>query len=154
MASLGRLRRQIEGDRAALSARLSELEQVRGGKDAGSVARAAWALHHAYTAIEAILERVARELEGGPPTGPEWHRELLDAARLEIPGERPAILSDAVVSALHETRSFRHFARHGYGGDFDGDLLAGHAERLLEIAPALRADLDRFDALLAAAAES
>jgi hypothetical protein len=35
-------------------------------------------LHAFYTGIENILKRVSVELDGNPPTGEFWHRQLLD----------------------------------------------------------------------------
>lgn len=34
-------------------------------------------LHSFYTAVERILEDIAREIDESVPSGPEWHRDLL-----------------------------------------------------------------------------
>ncbi len=146
---LERLRAQILADRQSLAVQIAELAEVENCVDPGQTARAAWALHHGYSAVEAMLERVARAIEGGAPTGPEWHRELLDAAALELGGLRPAILSRPTVGHLHHLRAFRHFARHGYGSAFDPVLVQQCAAHLHDCAAELAADLDRFDAFLA-----
>ena len=72
-AALQRLRAEIRFDREAFEQRLRDLEAL--GLDAvgsaADAAQAAVALHHAYCAIESILLRVARQLEGSTPEGPE-----------------------------------------------------------------------------------
>ncbi len=117
--------------------------------NADTAAHFAMAAHHAYSALESLLERVARELEGGLPEGSGWHRELLDGAFLEIPSLRPAILSPALVAPLHDLRAFRHFVRHAYDADMDVGLLTAIRDRLRAARPHLDADLDAFAAFLA-----
>ena len=57
--------------------------------------------------------RVARQIEGSLPEGPDWHQALLHSAGLDLPGMRPAIFSRATVDALRHLLGFRHFLRHG-----------------------------------------
>jgi len=66
-----------------------------------------------YTAVERVLERVARTF-GTVPVGPTGHTELLVHAGLEVRAVRPRILSDASVSALKRYLAFRHRFRHLY----------------------------------------
>jgi hypothetical protein len=88
--------------------------------------------HHAYSALEPILERTARTLEGGVPQGPNWHLELLDNAFLDLPGLRPPVFSAETSPMLRELSGCRHLVRHAYDLEFD---------------------VDRFDAFLAALTE-
>jgi hypothetical protein len=49
-------------------------------------------LHSFYTAIERILEDIAREIDGAVPTGPEWRRDLLMQMSAQFPIVRPRAL--------------------------------------------------------------
>jgi hypothetical protein len=150
-AALQRLRAEIRFDREAFEQRLRDLEAL--GLDAvasaADAAQAAVALHHAYCAIESILLRVTRQLEGSTPEGPEWHQALLHTAGLEIPSVRPALLSRESVGSLRRLLGFRHFFRHGYAVPLDPVQLADLRREARELAPRLRNELDQLDALLA-----
>lgn len=109
--------------------------------EAATLARAALALHHAYCAVESILERIARTVEGDVPTGTRWHRELLDASVLELDGIRPALLSVDSVRGLHDLLAFRHFVRHAYAVALDAERLGELQRRVRDLWPRLHADL-------------
>jgi hypothetical protein len=113
-ARIERLRADIRSDVAAMSRQLDVLAATPIEVDSppAVLALAAWALHHAYTALESALERVARALEGGLPSGPDWHRDLLQGAFREVPNVRPAVLDPAIAHAMHDLRGFRHVVRH------------------------------------------
>ena len=62
-ARLQRLRAELRFDREAFDKRLAELETIplaTAQASPASCAQAAVALHHAYGAIESILERISR----------------------------------------------------------------------------------------------
>ncbi len=145
-----RLRAEIQSDRAALDGHLDVVASLA-LEDAGPavLARAAWSLHHAYTAVESILERVARTVEGSVPEGADWHKALLDDAALEIPTTRPALLGRATVRALHDLRTFRHFVRHAYAVELASDRLVDLQGRAHRLRAPLLADLTALDAWLA-----
>lgn len=151
-----RLRGEIASGREALTERLDRLEGLALGEraDDAVLALAAWELHHAYGALESILERCARTLEGSLPEGADWHRALLDGACLTIPGLRPPLLTRELGQALHELLAFRHFVRHAYAVRLDGQRLAELRERVRRLRPALERDLDRLDAWLAEVARA
>ena len=71
-------------------------------------------LHGFYTGLERIFERVASLIDGTVPEGEDWHRQLLLQMARELPGVRPAVISDASREALEEYRGFRHVARNIY----------------------------------------
>lgn len=146
-ASIERLRAEIRSDRKALSRWLDDLAALGLQDDAhrAILAQAAWALHHAYSGIEAILERVMRSIEGSVPEGPDYHKAVLDAAALRIEGVREPLLSPATVAALHDLRAFRHFVRHAYAVDLDPDRLADLQRRAAALRPDLEKDLDQLD---------
>ncbi len=71
-------------------------------------------LHGFYTGLERIFERIANLIDGTVPEGEDWHRKLLLQMSTELPGIRPAVISDASRDALEEYRGFRHVARNIY----------------------------------------
>jgi hypothetical protein len=150
-APLQRLRAEIKFDREALQKRLAELATItlEAEAAAASCAQAAVALHHAYGAIESIMERIVRTIDGDLPIGSDWHQALLHTMGLEIDGVRPAMLSRESVAGLRQILSFRHFFRHAYAVELDPARLAELRRVLAESAPQLDAELMAFDAFLA-----
>jgi hypothetical protein len=149
----------VADDRAAMTRRASDLREA--GRrleldptDPAAMALQAWAIHGWYTALESILERIARQIDGDLPTGDRWHRALLAQAAVAVPGLRPAILSGAVRAELEELRATRHFLRHAYGAELDGARLAAQGKRLQSVAPAVEQALDTFDRFLEAAGQA
>ncbi len=150
-AALAALRREIEADGAIALRRLDEAVRRRLEGD-GDRALVALALHHAYTAIESLLDRLVRHFDGGSPTGPDSHRALLTRAALDIPGIRPALLGAPTVERARELLRFRHFLHHDYGAELDGpqlEVLQAHAQ---ELATLLAGDLAALDTWLQATA--
>jgi len=152
-AVLRRLRAEVSSDREALEAQLRELDSLgleAEPFDRGEVARAALALDRCYSAVEAILARVARVVEGGVPEGPDWHQALLSVMALALPGLRPPLLSSESVRGLRQLLSFRHFLRHAYATPLEGARLAGLRADLRLLVPVLDRDLDALESWLEA----
>jgi len=70
-------------------------------------------LHSFYTGIENIFKRVTLEVDGLPPRGVSWHRELLDAMTRETE-RRKRVISQDLSDRLKDYLQFRHFFRHAY----------------------------------------
>ena len=147
-----RLRAQIAADRRALTRRIERLIAEPPPTNGVEGDHFALNAHHAYSALESVLERTARVVEGGVPQGSNWHQELLENAFLDLPALRPAVFSAATAPYLRELRGFRHLVRHAYDIEYDLDLLADRREQLGILLPLVCADLDRFDEFLAAIA--
>lgn len=72
------------------------------------------ALHNLYNAFEGYFFRVAKFFENNIDKQ-SWHRDLLDRMALEIPGVRPAIITNReMLERLDELRRFRHVFRNLY----------------------------------------
>jgi len=67
-----------------------------------------------YTAIERILEDIAREIDGSLPTGQNWHRDLLVQMSVDIPSVRPIVIQRSSRNCLDEYRGLRHVIRNIY----------------------------------------
>lgn len=79
-AVIRRLLAEISADREALAQRTEEASRFSMAAEAMTpeqVGATSLALERAYTSLEAILERVARTVEGSLPAGDDWHRALL-----------------------------------------------------------------------------
>jgi len=131
--ALRRLIAHIEKD-------LDKLHQLKAEKDELDIQTAhprllGSILHDLYTGMESIFEKIARELEGGVPKGPDWHRDLLEDMTLEIRNLRPAVIDDSLKKDLNEYLRFRHLFRSLYGFELDRSRmqpLAEHFDEVLE----------------------
>ena len=152
-AALARLAGEIADDRAAMRRRRADLDDAelrlaRQPGDTAAIALLAWALHGWYTALESVLERIARQLDAEVPGGDRWHRALLAQASVDVPGVRPAVIDHASRLHLEELLAMRYFLRHAYGADLDARKLGEQASRLRDVAPAIDAAFDAFDRFL------
>jgi hypothetical protein len=111
-------------------------------------------LHSFYNAVERLFELLARELDGGLPAGPAWHRELLTEMTLELEGVRPAVIRDRTASGLGEYLRFRHLVRNLYTWNFEETRLAELVAGLDAVLADLKADLASFGRYLEAASRA
>lgn len=88
---------------------------------------AALSLHDLYSGLERIFRQIAATVDNDVPSNQEWHRDLLRLMKDEIPGVRPAVISNASVSALDEYLRFRHVVRNIYAFS----LIPDQIERLV-----------------------
>ena len=101
-------------------------------------------LHDFYQAIEQILTRITRTLNGFDTAGESWHIDLLRLASIEIEGLRPAVISESTRRDLDRYRGFRHYVRHDYDRDLMWDRMQGLVESLPGIAASFRQDTAAF----------
>jgi hypothetical protein len=71
-------------------------------------------LHGFYSGLERIFERIGAAVDGSVPSGANWHRELLNQMSIEIPGVRPAVISEGLRENLEGYLGFRHVVRNVY----------------------------------------
>jgi hypothetical protein len=149
-AELQRLRAEIRSDRASFSARIDELKglDLATASTPATAAQAAVALHHGYGAIESLLVRVSRYIEGALPAGSDGHIELLESMALDLEGIRPRVLSPDSLRALRVLLAFRHFFRHAYAITLDARRLDELKREAIALEATLDADLERLDRFL------
>jgi AcrR family transcriptional regulator len=109
-------------------------------------------VHDFYNVVEHFFERVAVEMNGGLPAGPDSHAQLLRRMSREVESVRPAVVDEAVRTRLHEYLRFRHLFRHGYGFALEWPRLVPLLEGMQGLAPDLRRQLDAFVAAVEALA--
>jgi hypothetical protein len=102
---------------------VSEQSTFREIRAAGSI------LHDFYTAIERIFQRIALEVDGDLPGGPDWHVHLLLRMAAPVEEIRPPVVSEQLREILGEYLRFRHLFRHVYGFELQwkrcSELLSG-----------------------------
>lgn len=138
-----------------LSAMSDAASIVRGRLVAGQVpaepdamAFIAVTLSHWYNAFEDALTRIASTLDGGIPSGNDWHVELLRRATLDLEELRPPVFDHAHLGDVREVLRFRHFLRHAYGVRLDATKLQVAVDAMLRVEAGLRAGLDQILALV------
>jgi hypothetical protein len=92
-------------------------------------------LHAFYTGMERLFEKIAVGVDGQLPQGANWHKVLLIQMGRDVPGLRPAVISEEIHVFLDEYRGFRHVVRNIYTYKFDPvriDTLARNAKHLFE----------------------
>jgi hypothetical protein len=146
---LRRLSAEILAEVSRIDRTVAESAEARSALAAGEPARldvygAAALLDTFYTGVEKVLGRIAPPLGGGLPSGPAWHRRLLEDMALEIPEVRPSVLSEASIRSLEPYLSFRHRFRNLYLFDLEIDPLRWLLARLPDAWNRTRADLLTF----------
>ncbi|WP_448561033.1 ribonuclease toxin HepT-like protein [Trichothermofontia sp.] len=75
-------------------------------------------LHNFYTGCERIFQLISSELNGGIPSGFDWHKRLLERMSIDR-NDRPAVISAQTAYQLREYLGFRHIVRNIYGFELD-----------------------------------
>ena len=88
------------------------------GHDAMAVMHAA---QSGYTSLETAILRVMQILDEEPPSGPDWHAQLIARASYPLHGRRGAIISPEMERSARKLRGFRHWAMHGYDIPFHAE---------------------------------
>jgi len=100
------------------------------------------------TGTERLFQLIASSLDGSVPTGPDWHRQLLQQMTVGVRTIRPAVLKPATARDLDEYLRFRHAVRNPYALELDSERTQPLAVRLRPAFEQLRNDLDHFAVLL------
>jgi hypothetical protein len=115
---------ELEGDYRELGRAMSQNSRAWERIRAGSIDPLDWGalgftLHSAYGILENYFLRVSKFFENS--LAPQvWHKELVEKMALEIPGVRPALLTEkSTERRALELLKFRHRFRNLYGEDLD-----------------------------------
>jgi uncharacterized protein YutE (UPF0331/DUF86 family) len=101
-------------------------------------------LHHFYTGLESIFERIADNMDGGIVKRGDYHRELLRSMSLQIDEVRPRVIFPALAEELDDYRKFRDLFRHAYAGELRWKKMNYLATNVSKIYPALEISLKEF----------
>lgn len=148
----GRIGRSL-GDLDRVIGRLALLVE-RAGRDSdfAVIDSLALNLQSLYTGLEQVFEAIAREVDEDLPSGPNWHRELLDQMGAELPGRRPAVLDEESLTCLHAARGFRHLVRNVYSHNLQADQVVDLTQRMMGCHRQVQRSLQAFAALLLSSA--
>lgn len=114
-----RIRSELK-DLARVLQRVEEgWERARRSSDDYYLDGVALNLHGFYGGLERLFERIAVIVDDARPVGEHWHQTLLQQMALEVPGVRPAVISESTRVKLDAYRSFRHVARNIYTFNLD-----------------------------------
>jgi hypothetical protein len=111
-------------------------------------------LHDFYTGLERAFSEVSPELNGESFSSQTWHRDLLHAMTLDLPGFRPQVVRSALESRLLELLKFRHLYRNLYSFDLRWDRVRALAVETLGMWPDVEHDLLAFAGALEAMARA
>ncbi len=139
-----RLRAEVENELADLGALEKEFADRPLTEDSYALRARGSILQDFYNAIERIFTRIAPELNGGIPQAEQWHQQLLDDMRLDIPKVRPPVIDEGLARALGEYLRFRHVFRNVYGGVLEAERLKPLENRLPETLAAFRRQVGAF----------
>lgn len=104
-------------------------------------------LHNFYTGCERVFQIIATELNGGLPSGNDWHLRLLDRMSQKR-DRRIAVIQPDTARRLQSFLGFRHVVRHIYGFELDPVRLKQLAEEYPAAHEAFSEDAKRFNAWL------
>jgi predicted nucleotidyltransferase len=121
-----------------------QLEKWHAQEDEDYLDAIALNLHGFYTAVERLFEQIARHVDGGIPSGAEWHRDLLRQMSAEVSGVRPVVLNQTARTGLEEYRGLRHVIRNLYATHLNPVRIAELAAMLPSCFAAVADDLRAF----------
>lgn len=101
-----------------------------------------------YSGTERIFKRIAVEIDERLPKGESWHKSLLDQMKVEIPGVRPAVISETTYRKLDDLRGFRHRVGNIYGFNLLPERVSTHLLALPELHSFLAKDIHLFFATM------
>ena len=105
-------------------------------------------LHGYYAGLERLFEMISDVVDQAKPTGANWHQELLRQMTIEIPGIRPAVLSEENRNSLDEFRGFSHVVRNVYSYNLDPVRIGLLVKKLIVLSVGVHAELRTFTKFL------
>jgi len=92
-------------------------------------------VHNFYNGVENILKQIIRHRGIELPSGPSWHRDLVNLAASS------EIISEATAKELRRYLAFRHFFSHGYAFELNGSQIEPLVRDAGEIFKRFRTDV-------------
>lgn len=101
-------------------------------------------LHGFYSGLERIFELISTSVDGSKPQGENWHQLLLRQMAREVPGVRPAVISQDMMNKLDKYRGFRHVVRNIYAYKFDAGKVKTLVQEVPEVYNSIQKELLAF----------
>jgi hypothetical protein len=105
-------------------------------------------LHGFYSGLERIFERIGTAVDGSVPSGANWHRELLNQMSIEIPGVRPAVISEGLRENREGYLGFRHVVRNVYTYHLSPEKLEALVTQVQTVFTKTKTELEGFGEFL------
>ena len=148
VALSGRIRAELD-DLARVIERSTRLfDKAQLSNDPDWLDGVALNLHSFFAGVESIFAEIAGEVDGGVPTGPDWHRQLLMQMAADLPSLRPPVITRDTRACLDEYRGFRHVVRNVYTYNLRPSRVQELVEGLSACYATLAKDLAIFGAFL------
>lgn len=115
---------ELEGDATEIERVLAHNREAWERVSAGAsgpvdLGALAFTIHTIYGVLENYFLRISKFFENNLPAN-RWHRELVEKMTLDIPGLRPALITNVnEKSQVLDLVRFRHRVRNLYGEDLD-----------------------------------
>ena len=101
-------------------------------------------LHSFYSGLEKVFLLIGRHVDRQVPEGETWHGQLLRQMEHDLPGVRPAVLSEDMAGAIDAFRRFRHLVRNIYATRILPDRIQILVEQLPTVWCGVRAEFNAF----------
>ncbi|MDJ0508910.1 MAG: hypothetical protein QNJ64_06620 [Crocosphaera sp.] len=123
----------------------SLLEQVPNIPEIAATPALASYIVDVYTGCERMSERVAVALDGGLPTGENWHEQLLRQMADSGGNNRPPLWQGSLLLELDEYRKFRHLFRHKYQTKLNADKVLILVQKIIITSQKVRKAIKQFN---------
>ncbi len=143
-ALAGRLERTLQDIDRVVKRAGDLLRKARQTGDDGYLDGIALNLHGFYAGMESCFEDIARTVDGGLPSGANWHQELLQQMAADMKGLRPPVIQNATRDCLEEYRAFRHLVRNIYTFNLKPDRLEALADSAFDCFASAESDMAGF----------
>lgn len=131
------LREKVEAERENIERALAALPPTTDALSQLELAGVAAFLHSVYTGIENMLVQMLAARSVELPSGPSWHRDLLDMAVSQ------GLVAQATAEELRQYVAFRHFFSHAYAVDIRAELLEPLMQQVPRVYALLRRDIEK-----------
>ncbi len=142
---IARLNQELANTENTVHRAVSQVQKAQATGDQDYYDAAALNLQKFYMGAERLFVEIAREIDAYLPSGPNWHKQLLQQMMLENGEVRPAVLSAETYQALElDYRGFRHVASHLYAFELKPERIGELANDLSDTYLLLSKDIQAF----------
>ncbi|MFP3998343.1 MAG: hypothetical protein ACLFNW_02120 [Desulfobacterales bacterium] len=143
-ALAGRLEQMMQDIERVVQRMGHLLDKARQTGDDGYLDGVALNLHSFYAGMESCFEDIARTVDGGLPSGANWHQDLLQQMTADMKDFRPPVIHRETRDCLDEYRAFRHLVRNIYTFNLKPARLKTLGDKAYTCFAAVRQDMDAF----------
>ncbi|MBI4587023.1 MAG: hypothetical protein HY717_23675 [Planctomycetes bacterium] len=143
---LSLLKADLSGQLKLIDAVFKKIARRKKGyaKNPQALESLAYQLHNLYCAFEDLFKIVADHFENQVSGRNRWHQELMSRMKVDLPGIRPALVSESAFECLNELLRFRHVFRHAYGFELEAPKLKLVLQKAQILKKIYKQDIPRF----------